>query len=71
MEETEVAINSYLEQLDLGTMDIEIPDIEEKIEELEDEIRDIKSKNPYLYKYILTDEKSVQEKKDSLTAELM
>ena len=70
MEETEILINSVLEKLKLGTMEIEIPDIDEKIEELEAEIMQIKSVNPYQYKYLLMDPDAVEQKKEALRKEL-
>ena len=70
MEETEILINSVLEKLKLGTMEIEIPDIHEKIEGLEAEIMQIKSVNPYQYKYLLMDPDAVEQKKEALRKEL-
>lgn len=70
MEETEILINSVLEKLKLGTMEIEIPDIDEKIEELEAEIMQIKSVNPYQCKYLLMDPDAVEQKKEALRKEL-
>ena len=51
-------------------MEIEIPDIDEKIEELEAEIMQIKSVNPYQYKYLLMDPDAVEQKKEALRKEL-
>ena len=70
MEETEVLINAVLEKLNKGTMEIEIPDIDEKIAELEKEISRIKSEDPYQYKYLLMDPDMVEEKKEALRNEL-
>lgn len=70
MEETEILINAVLEKLKLGMMEIEIPDIDEKIEELEKEIRQIKSVDPYQYKYLLMDPDAVEQKKEDLRKEL-
>ena len=70
MEEAEVLINAVLEKLNKGTMEIEIPDIDEKIAELEKEISRIKSEDPYLYKYLLMDPDMVEEKKEALRNEL-
>ncbi len=70
MEETEVLINKALEDLKLGNMEIEIPDIEEKILELEAEIEMIKLKDPYQFKYLLEDPVAVEEKKDSIRKEI-
>ena len=70
MEETEILINSVLDKLALGEMDITIPDIETKIAGLEAEIEKIKSTDPYQYKYLLEDSTAVSEKKESLKNEL-
>ena len=70
MEETEVLISAVLEKLNKGTMEIEIPDIDEKIAELEKEISRIKSEDPYQYKYLLMDPDMVEEKKEALRNEL-
>ena len=70
MEETEVLVNALLEKLNLGTMDITIPDIDEKIMELEAEIEGIMSVDPYQYKYLLNDPDAVSQKKQELRKEL-
>ena len=49
---------------------IEIPDIEEKISELEQEIQRIMETDPYQYKFLLGDKEAVEEKKRSLEEEL-
>ena len=69
MEETEVLINMLLEKMDLGTAEITIPDIEEKIAELEAEIRNITGTDPYQYKFLLEDEDAVSRKKEELRRE--
>lgn len=69
MEETEVLINAVLEKLDLGTLEIEIADIDGKIKSLEEEIERIKSTDPYQYKYLLEDEDGVAQKKEELQDE--
>ena len=70
MEETEVLVNVLLEKLDLGTMDITIPDIDEKIEEIQAEIDRITSTDPYQYKHLLEDPEAVEQKKQELRDEL-
>ena len=69
MEETEVLVNSLLEKLNLGTLDITIPDIDEKIIEIEAEIEKITSTDPYQYKYLLEDSEAVEQKKQDLRKE--
>ncbi len=70
MEETEVLINALLEKLEIDTARIVIPDIREKTAELEREIEQIKSKDPYRYKDILESDEAVTQKKAELKAEL-
>lgn len=70
MEEIEILINAVLQKLDFGTMDISIPDIDVKVAELEEEIDEIKSTDPYQSKYLLEDSKAVEEKKQALKDEL-
>jgi hypothetical protein len=70
MEETEFLVNALLEKLESGLSAVSIPDIEEKIAELEAEIEKIKSTDPYQYRYLLEDETAVSEKKGELREEL-
>ena len=70
LKETEVLINALMAKLDLGVMEIEIPDIEVKIAELEEEIERIMNTDPYQYRYLLEDEAAVAEKKKALEEEL-
>ena len=70
LQEVEVLVMTALENANLDEIDIDIPDIEEKIAELEEEIRTIMETDPYQYKYLLEDEKAVAEKKENLNAEL-
>lgn len=69
LQEIEVLVNKVLEQLGNETIDVEIPDIDEKIAALEAEIAKIRETDPYQYKFLLGDTKAVQEKKDSLNEE--
>ena len=70
LKETEVLINALMAKLDMGVMEIEIPDIEVKIAELEEEIERIMNTDPYQYRYLLEDEAAVAEKKKALQEEL-
>lgn len=69
MQETEVLITKALEQMGNETIDVEIPNIDEKIEELEAEIIKIRETDPYQYKFLLEDPEAVEEKKNSLKEE--
>lgn len=69
LQELEVLVSNALERLDFGTVEIEIPDIEDKIAELQKEIEEICTTDPYMYKYLLDDPTAVEEKKQSFTEE--
>ena len=68
--ECETLINKALDELGIGTGLIDIPDIEEKISALQEEILEIRETDPYQYKYLLEDEDAVKEKEDDLEGEL-
>ena len=70
LEELEVLVGKALESVTDGKIEIEIPDIEEKISELEQEIQRIMETDPYQYKFLLGDKEAVEEKKRSLEEEL-
>ena len=70
LEELEIQINSVLRELGDDVPDEDIPDIEEKIQALEEEIDKILSTDPYQYKFLLGDEEKVQELKEDLSEEL-
>ena len=66
MEELEVMVKNALETLEIGSMEIEIPDLDAKIEAVEAEIEQIISTDPYQYKFLLADYEAVEEKKKAL-----
>lgn len=70
MEELEVLAARVVEQAGFGTIVIDIPDIDEKIEEVRAEIEKITTTDPYMYKFILDDEDVCEEKERLLKAEL-
>ncbi|MGN0369339.1 MAG: hypothetical protein ACI4EW_02210 [Butyrivibrio sp.] len=70
MEESEILVTAVLEQLEIGKIEVEIPNIDVKIAELEAEITKICETDPYMYKYLLENPESVKEKKYSLGEEL-
>ena len=70
MEETEVLVLALLEKLDLKTIEVTIPNIEEKIAEIEAEIGRITSTDPYCYKHLLDDPDLCCEKRETLKKEL-
>lgn len=70
LEELEVLINRYLNSLKHQDFDMDIPNVEEKIFNLNRRIEKILRTDPYQYKYILADEKSINRKKEELYKEL-
>lgn len=66
--ELDVLVHKALESADLD--DLEIPDIEDKIFELEKEIQHIMDTDPYQYKFLLDDTRAVETKKEDLKKEL-
>lgn len=70
LEELSILINNYLESINHKHLDIEIPDVNEKIFMLNREIYTITHTNPYQYKYILENEDRINSKKDELNKEL-
>ena len=49
---------------------VEVPDLEEKIAALEEEIAMITDTNPYQYKFLLDDPEAVSEKADAMQEEI-
>lgn len=70
LKELEVLVQKALEQLGQETLEIDIPDIEGKMQELGAEIQTIMDTDPYQYKFILGDQKLKEEKKRGLQEEL-
>ncbi len=69
LQEAEILVNKVLEELGAGAVDVDIQNIDEKIAELEMEIKKIRETDPYMYKFLLADEHAVREKVDSLNEE--
>ena len=70
LEEVEVIARTIMEQLGLDTFKIEIPNLEAKIEQLEEEINEILTTTPYTYGELLADEARVKEKTEELQKEI-
>lgn len=70
MMELEVLIVKALEQAGWGVIDIDVPNIEEKIQEIERRIDEIVNTDPYQYKFLLADTNMVEEKNEALRSEL-
>lgn len=70
LEELEVLINRYLESINHYHIEIEIPNVDEKIFNLNREIKKIIHTNPYQYKYVIADRDMIVKKKEELLKEL-
>lgn len=70
LRDLEVLINKILDDNGIDTVNIVIPNVTERITELEEEIEQILTTEPYLYKQLLADAFKVQAKKDKLTKEI-
>ncbi|MCF0136702.1 MAG: hypothetical protein HUJ69_09850 [Lachnospiraceae bacterium] len=66
----EVLINKVLSDYDIETVNMAIPNVAERILELENEIEQILTTEPYIYKYLFEDEFKIQIKKDELKKEI-
>jgi len=70
LQKLEVLINKELEENGIDNFSMVIPDISERIEELEKDIDAIVSSEPYTYKNLLEDEDAVADKKKQLQEEI-
>ena len=70
LEELEVLVAAALADRDGEEWHVDVPDLEEKIRNLEAEIADIMDRDPYQYKFLLEDPEAVEEKKQSLQEEI-
>ena len=68
--ELEILVSKAIESEGGNYDNIDIPDIEDRIAEVENEINTIISTDPYRYKYLLEDESLVSEKKAELQREI-
>ena len=70
LSELEVLVRKELKELGLDDVKADIPDIEEKIEALKDEIQMIMETEPYSLSYLVEDEEAAEKKKAELQKEL-
>ena len=70
LEELQVLVNRYLGSISYKHDDIVIPNIEEKIFELNEEIDHILNSDPYMFRYLLNDKEAVEDKKKDLKNEI-
>lgn len=70
LEELEVLVKRYLSDHQIAASETAIPDVDQKIRRLEQEIEQILSTIPYTYRFLLEDEDRKQEKKEELQKEI-
>ena len=70
IQELEILVTAALKDAGIENSDVDIPDIADKIAELETEIKKIKETDPYMYRFLLEDPAAVKEKKEQLKEEL-
>jgi len=70
LSELEVLTRKALKELGAGQIQIDIPDIEEKIGTVRKEIQGLMRSEPYIHRFLLEDEAAVEKKKKELTEEL-
>lgn len=69
LEELEVLVNKALEKIGKGVQEIEIPDLDARIEKVNKEIHEIIETDPYRYKDILDHPSAIEEKRQDLEEE--
>lgn len=70
LRELDVMVSKALADCGDERVQIDIPDIEDKIAALEKQIDEIRSTNPYQYQYLLADDELVRQKKEGLKKEI-
>lgn len=70
LSELEVLVQRAMEELGQGRIEVDIPDISKKIEELKKEIQDIRNTEPYIYQKLLEYREAGDEKETALQEEL-
>lgn len=68
--ELEVLVRKALKELGAEQVKVDIPDIDEKIDAIKDEIENIKNTEPYSLRYLVEDEEAAEKKKAELKDEL-
>lgn len=70
MEDAELLVNKALKQIGMGFREIEIPDLSQKIKELEASIKKIRETDPYQYRFLLEDPGAVNERRHDLEEQI-
>ena len=70
LQEAEILVNMALKQMNKEGVDIYIPNIDERIVQLEEELEAIQKTRPYTYRFILEDEEERENQKIEYEVEL-
>ena len=70
LEQLDVMVMAYLQSEGLEVVDLELDDLDDRIAETEEEIKNIISTNPYLYKQLLQDEEQTLRRKQEYQDEI-
>lgn len=68
--EIEVLVRKVMKEIGIGVARTDVPDLDDKIEALKEEIETIKTTKPYTYLYLVEDEEASQEETAKLEKEL-
>lgn len=70
LDELDTLVRKYLSENNIDVVETEIEDLSIKIADVEKEIEEIISTNPYLYRLILNDEREIMDRKQSYEDEI-
>ena len=70
LQELDALVRMYLESRNPDSAGIRIDDIDSRIRKIEEEIDEILSTEPYLYRLLLTDDKAIEERKQEYRNEI-
>ena len=70
LEQLDVMVMAYLQSEGLEAVDLELDDLDDRVAETEEEIKNIISTNPYLYKQLLQDEAQTLQRKQEYQDEI-
>ena len=70
LSELEVLVRKALKDLGAGESRVEIPDIEDRIDEIKEEIENIRTTEPYTLRSLVEDEDAIAKKREELQEEL-
>ncbi|MBR5314679.1 MAG: hypothetical protein IKU45_04640, partial [Clostridia bacterium] len=69
IQSVEVMVHKVFKDENMDIEDLKIPNIDERIEQVKNEIETITHTDPYLYKFLIEDEKAIETKISELNGE--